>query len=80
MVLMVLLYPIMGFIGGIIFAALYNLAAKIGGGIQFEIAQVGTTCVPTDPNNLRLNTPQNKPPAENMSSDDGRYAPPGYGE
>lgn len=34
---MLLLYPIMGFIGGIIGAAIYNLAAKITGGIELEV-------------------------------------------
>ena len=80
MVLMIFLYPVMGFIGGIIFAALYNLAAKIGGGIQFEIAQVSMNYVPTNPNHLQLNTPQSKPPAKDTSSDDSKYAPPGYND
>ena len=35
--LMILLYPVMGFIGGIISAALYNLAARIVGGIKMEL-------------------------------------------
>ena len=35
--LMILLYPVMGFIGGIIGAALYNLAARIVGGIKMEL-------------------------------------------
>lgn len=37
MIVMLLLYPIMGFIGGIIGAAIYNLAAKITGDIEFEL-------------------------------------------
>ena len=31
---MILLYPIMGFIGGILVAAIYNLAAKWVGGLE----------------------------------------------
>lgn len=32
-----LLYPLLGFIGGIIMAAIYNLVVKITGGMQFEL-------------------------------------------
>jgi hypothetical protein len=34
---MMILYPLMGFIGGIIGAALYNLASKLIGGIALEL-------------------------------------------
>ena len=37
MVLMVLLYPLMGFLGGIIAAAAYNLIAFIIGGVKLEM-------------------------------------------
>ena len=40
MIVMALLYAVMGFVFGVIFAALYNLAAKICGGIQLELCQV----------------------------------------
>jgi len=39
MLVMVMLYPLFGFIGGIILAALYNLAAKWVGGIRFTMEQ-----------------------------------------
>jgi hypothetical protein len=37
---MVVFYPLMGFLGCILFAALYNLAAKLGGGFLFDLEQV----------------------------------------
>lgn len=37
MLWMILLYPLGGFIGGIIGAALYNLASKLIGGIKIEL-------------------------------------------
>lgn len=44
---MVLLYPIMGLVFGMLFAALYNLAAKLAGGLRFDLEQVsdGRACV-----------------------------------
>ena len=36
MVLFLVLYPILGFIGGIIGAAFYNLAAKVAGGLELS--------------------------------------------
>ena len=35
----VILYPVVGSISGVIFAALYNLAAKWVGGIRFTLEQ-----------------------------------------
>ncbi len=40
LILMVALYPIIGLIGAIIFAALYNVTAMLAGGIQFASTQV----------------------------------------
>ncbi len=40
MVLMLLLYPIMGFVSGIIMAALYNLASRWTGGLEVIMADV----------------------------------------
>jgi len=40
MLVMLLLYPLMGFIGGIVMAALYNLAAKWMGGLEFCVEAV----------------------------------------
>jgi hypothetical protein len=37
MLLIILIYPVGGFIGGIIGAALYNLASKLIGGIKIEL-------------------------------------------
>jgi hypothetical protein len=37
MLIMIVLYPLMGFIGGIIGAAVYNLASKLIGGIKVEL-------------------------------------------
>ena len=39
MLVIVILYPLLAFIGGIILAALYNLAAKWVGGIRFTVEQ-----------------------------------------
>lgn len=46
MIFAFILYPLMGFTGGIIFAALYNLAAKVVGGIKIEFDT--QTTLPTD--------------------------------
>ena len=35
--IMAILYPVMGFIGGIIGAALYNLASHLVGGLEFTL-------------------------------------------
>ena len=35
-----LLYPILGFIGGMLLAVFYNLSAKILGGLEFEVEDV----------------------------------------
>jgi hypothetical protein len=40
LLLMVALYPLLGLVGAIIFAALYNVTAKLAGGIQFASTQV----------------------------------------
>jgi len=42
MLFMLLLYPIMGFIGGIIMAALYNLSAKWIGGFEISVESIET--------------------------------------
>jgi len=39
---MVLLYPLMGFIGGILMAAIYNLAAKWVGGLEVSVDAIET--------------------------------------
>jgi hypothetical protein len=38
-----ILYAALGFIGGIIMAAIYNLVAKWTGGLEFEVADVAPT-------------------------------------
>ncbi len=40
MIVMIILYPVMGFVGGIIMAALYNLVAKWVGGLRFTVEDV----------------------------------------
>ena len=40
MISMLVLYPVMGFVGGIIMAALYNLVAKWVGGFRFTVEEV----------------------------------------
>lgn len=40
MIVMVVLYPVMGFVGGIIMAALYNVVAKWVGGLRFTVEEV----------------------------------------
>ena len=40
MLFMLLLYPIMGFVGGIIMAALYNLASKWVGGFEVTVEAI----------------------------------------
>ena len=42
MLFMLFLYPIMGFIGGILMSALYNLAAKWIGGIEISVESIET--------------------------------------
>ena len=37
MAIMIVFYPIMGFVGGILLAALYNLVAKWVGGLRFTV-------------------------------------------
>jgi len=39
MLIMIFLYPVMGFLGGIIMAALYNLVAKWVGGLRFTLEE-----------------------------------------
>lgn len=41
-ILLVILYAVMGFLGSMLFAALYNLTAKLGGGILLELYEVDT--------------------------------------
>lgn len=45
MLVMIILYPVMGFVGGIIGAAIYNLASRLVGGLEITLesqqAQVG---------------------------------------
>ncbi|MBD3308681.1 hypothetical protein GF348_20040 [candidate division KSB3 bacterium] len=38
---MLLLYPVMGFVGGIIMAALYNLASGWIGGLEITVEETG---------------------------------------
>ncbi len=40
LVLIVAFYPLIGLVGAILFAALYNVTAKIAGGIQFASTAV----------------------------------------
>lgn len=42
MLVMMVLYPVMGFIGGIIGAAVYNLCSKWVGGLEFELESITT--------------------------------------
>ena len=39
-ILLPVLYAVVGFIGGIIAAAIYNLAAKWTGGLEFEVRDI----------------------------------------
>jgi hypothetical protein len=39
-ILLRILYPVFGFVIGILSAALYNVAARLGGGLLFESEQV----------------------------------------
>ena len=39
MIIVVVLYPVLGFVVGIIIAALYNLTAKWVGGLRFTVEQ-----------------------------------------
>ena len=38
--IMIILYPILGFIGGIVMAFAYNLSAKLVGGLVFTVEDV----------------------------------------
>jgi hypothetical protein len=38
-IIVVILYPLLGFIGGILLASFYNMAAKWVGGIRFTLQQ-----------------------------------------
>lgn len=40
LLLMVAIYPLIGLLGAIIFAALYNVTVKLAGGIQFASVQI----------------------------------------
>lgn len=40
LLIMLILYPVMGFIGGIIGAAVYNLCSKWVGGLEFDLESV----------------------------------------
>jgi hypothetical protein len=40
LLVMMILYPVMGFIGGIIGAAIYNLCAKWVGGLELELESI----------------------------------------
>lgn len=48
MIFMPVIYGILGFIGGVIVAFLYNIVAKITGGIEFTLAPTQTEAPPTD--------------------------------
>lgn len=77
--LVAMLYPLMAFICGVVFAALYNLTAKIGGGLQIELARVEEGYGPTRPDDIQLQPhPPTPVPEERGPSDDRTYAPPGY--
>lgn len=39
---MLVLYPIMGFVGGILVAAIYNLAARCVGGLEVSVDAIET--------------------------------------
>ncbi len=54
-------YPLMGFIGGILLAALYNLAARIGGGFIFEIPQQWDNGAARQPDIVVQNRPPTDP-------------------
>ena len=57
LILMVALYPIIGLIGAIISAALYNLTAMLAGGIQFASTQVSDGRGYASPQNAVLQQP-----------------------
>lgn len=40
-ILIPVLYGFLGFLGGIIGAAIYNLVAKVAGGLKFDVADIG---------------------------------------
>ena len=42
MLIMVILYPLMGFIGGVLMAALYNVAARWVGGLEVTVEAIET--------------------------------------
>lgn len=37
MIIMLVLYPLIGFVGGVVAAFVYNLSAKFVGGLEFKI-------------------------------------------
>lgn len=78
-VVMAVCYPLMGFVAGVLFAALYNLAAKIGGGLQLELVQVQDGYQPAGPGEIPPGPQSGPPTPEVQGPPDGRsYAPPGY--
>lgn len=78
-VLIVLFYPLMGFIGGLLCAALYNLSARIGGGLLLDLVQAPQEYEPARPDDIPLNPSPSTPGQERQDPGDGRmYAPPGY--
>ncbi|MCW2926774.1 MAG: hypothetical protein JWM86_742 [Thermoleophilia bacterium] len=60
-IIMPILYGIMGFIGGVISALVYNVIAKLMGGVQFTMTQVDT------PRATPLGIPGAMPPANPIS-------------
>ncbi len=77
--LMAVCYPLMGFVAGALFAGLYNLTARIGGGLRIELAQVQEDDRPARPEDIQLKPSPGAPPQEKGGSGDDRtYAPPGY--
>jgi hypothetical protein len=40
-VMLIVFYPIMGFVGGVISAAIYDFAAGLIGGLEITLEQVG---------------------------------------
>ncbi len=46
MVMMLLLYPILGFLGGMIMASLYNLSANWIGGLEVTIEEIQEKEIP----------------------------------
>jgi len=56
--LMLVFYPLMGFLGCMLGAALYNLTVKIGGGLLLEFEQVVDTREPAGPQNAPYGPPE----------------------